>query len=362
MAAKRAKATHPKRSRGAKPAPALASPAVKSAMRETPEHLRIREIHDDLSGWRRWGPYVSDRAWGTVREDYSATGDAWNHLPHDLARSKAYRWGEDGLAGLCDRYQLFVFAPAFWNGSDPILKERLFGLTPFEGNHGEDVKEYYFYLDNVPSHAYMKFLYKYPQRAFPYADLVRENQRRNGEGFEFELVDTGIFDDDRYFDIFVEYAKIDPEDIAIKIEAHNRGKEPAPLHILPHLWFRNTWAWSQIPRPEPVIRAGQEGQGFVSLVTDDSMVEELTSVPVHYVLGPRTLYAQSGCTLLFTDNETNMPRVFGPGHSSRKRFQKDAFHRHLIGGEACVNPDRVGTKAALHYQFDAVPPGGSVSV
>src|ERR1700736_5333019 len=199
----------------------------------TKEHQRLDEIKDDIWGWRRWGPYVSDRAWATVREDYSADGNAWGHLPHDLARSKANRWGEDGIAGICDRYQILIFAPVFWNARDPILKERLFGLTQEEGNHGEDVKEYYFHVDNTPTHSFMKLLYKYPQREFPYGWLVWENRRRNGQGFEFELLDTGLFDDDRYFDIFIEYAKADAEDLIVRIEAFNRGPEPAPLHILP---------------------------------------------------------------------------------------------------------------------------------
>jgi hypothetical protein len=328
----------------------------------TSENERLREVTDDIGGWRRWGPYVSDRAWATVREDYSANGDAWSFLPHDLARSKAYRWGEDAIAGLCDRYQLLIFAPAFWNGCDPILKERLFGLTAHEGNHGEDVKEYYYYLDNTPTHSYMRFLYKYPQAAFPYARLVEENRRRHGKGHEFELIDTGVFDDDRYFDITIEYAKARPEDIVIRVEAINRGPAPAPLHILPHLWFRNTWAWGPEPGPEPTIRLGPEGPGFLSLATDDSATEELAQVPIHYRLGPRTLYAPSDGEALFTDNETNGPRVFGPGHVSRKPHVKDAFHRQIIHGEPCTNPDRVGTKAALHYVFEAVPPGGSVAL
>src|SRR6516225_7515875 len=220
----------------------------------TREHDRLREIRDDVSGWRRWGPYVGERAWATVREDYSADGNAWAYLPHDLARSKAYRWGEDAIAGICDRYQLLVFAPAFWNGKDSILKERLFGLTPHEGNHGEDVKEYYFHLDNTPTHSYMKFLYKYPQREFPYVQLIQKNQRRSAREFEFELVDTKIFDDQRYFDIAIEYAKATPEDLCIRIEAFNRGPEPATLHLLPHLWFRNTWSWDPEHKPEPAIR------------------------------------------------------------------------------------------------------------
>jgi hypothetical protein len=329
---------------------------------KTKEHERLQEIKDDIASWRRWGPYVSERAWASVREDYSGGGDAWGYLPHDLARSKAYRWGEDGIAGLCDRYQLLVFAPAFWNGKDPILKERLFGLTPHEGNHGEDVKEYYFHLDNTPTHSYMKYLYKYPQREYPYGWLADENRRRAGQGFEFELLDTGIFDDNRYFDIFIEYAKATTEDICIRIEAFNRGPEPAPLHILPHLWFRNTWAWGKEPTAEPAIRPGPAGADFVTLVTDDSKVETLSNIPVLYRLGTRTLYASPGGELLFTCNETNTPRVFGPGNLSRSPYVKDGFHRHVIYGEPSVNPDKVGTKAAVHYKFDAVPAGGSVVV
>src|SRR5687768_10725539 len=211
---------------------------------ESAEHRRLRLDPAGLSRWRRWGPYVSDRAWGTVREDYSADGDAWGYLTHDHARSKAYRWGEDGIAAICDRYQVLVFAPAFWNGRDPILKERLFGLTPDEGNHGEDVKECYWHLDNPPTHTYMRFLYKSPHAAFPYAELVDENRRRNGTGPEYELPDTGVFADNRYFDVVVEYAKVSEDDLVIRIEAFNRGAEDAVLHLLPHLWFRNTWSWT----------------------------------------------------------------------------------------------------------------------
>src|SRR5438128_1466021 len=328
-------------------------------MSNTAEHERLREGDDDSTGWRRWGPYVSDRAWATVREDYSANGDAWNYFPHDLARSKAYRWGEDGLAGICDRYQIVVFALALWNGQDPILKERLFGLVPAETNHGEDVKEYYFYLDSTPTHSYMKYLYKYPQEAYPYQQLIDESRKQRHDQGEYELLDTGIFDEQRYFDIFVEYAKASPEDICIRIEAFNRGPEPAVLHILPHLWYRNIWAWRIPAEPEPVIRRGGPGKGFVRLVADDTKLQTPINIHAAYRLGPRTLYAARGGRALFTDNETNAPRVFGPGHASRKPYVKDAFHRHLIDGEACVNPARVGTRAALHYRYD-IPVGGSV--
>lgn len=325
------------------------------------ERQRLGEIQDDMMGWRRWGPYVSDRAWGTVREDYSPDGDAWNFLSHDMARSKAYHWGEDAIAGICDRYQLLIFAAAFWNGQDPILKERLFGVTSNQGNHGEDVKEYYFYLDSTPTHSYMKFLYKYPQTEYPYDWLVAENQRRGDQDYEFELLDTGIFNQNRYFDIVIEYAKVTPEDICIRIEAFNRGPDPAPLHILPHLWFRNTWGWKPSPGPKPSICPGPEGKGFTSLVTDDSKVEVQSNFPIQYQLGSRILYAPPGGKKLFTDNETNISRVFGFGHSSHKPY-KDAFHRQVIQGERCTHPGQVGTKAAIQYWFAAVPPGSSVSI
>jgi len=219
--------------------------------------------------WRRWGPYLSARSWGTVREDYSPNGDAWNYLNHDKARSKAYRWGEDAIAGICDRYQILCFGLALWNGRDPILKERLFGLTSQEGNRGEDVKEYYFYLDNTPSHSYMKMLYKYPQAEFPYSELVEENRLRGGSGPEYELIDTGVFDADRYFDVFVEFAKVDAEDICIKIEAFNRGPDEAELHLIPTLWFRNTWGWTDPPGREPTILRGIEDECSV-LWADDT--------------------------------------------------------------------------------------------
>ncbi len=326
------------------------------------ERDRLREPHEDHRGWQRWGPYVSERAWATVREDYSADGDAWNYITHDLARSKSYRWGEDGIAAVCDRYQLLVFAPAFWNGSDPILKERLFGLTSHEGNHGEDVKEYYFHVDNVPTHSYMKYLYKYPQSAYPYEQLIEGNARRTALDYEFELLDTGIFDDDRYFDIVVEYAKSSPEDVSIRIEAINRGPDPAPLHILPHLWFRNTWGHVPTRPPMPRIAPGPSGPLYQSIGTCEAYIHYRTNVPGTYSLGPRHLFAPPGGRALFTDNETNRDRSPDLGRAIRSRFVKDAFHRQIIAGEDCVNPERFGSKAAFHYTFGTIPPGGSAVV
>jgi hypothetical protein len=326
----------------------------------TQEHKRLAEIRDDANGWRRWGPYVGDRSWATVREDYSADGNAWAYLPHDLARSKAYRWGEDAIAGICDRYQMLVLAPAFWNGKDPILKERLFGLTPYEGNHGEDVKEYYFHLDNTPTHSYMCFLYKYPQEEYPYRRLIEENRCRQGSGPEFELLDTGIFEGNKYFDVFIEHAKASAEDIVIRIEAFNRGPEPAPLHLLPHLWFRNTWAWGIKRGPQPEIRPGPAGLAFQSLIAEERGSTIAARLPRHYELGPRILYAPLGGNALFTNNETNLPRVYAHCQSNHTPYVKDAFHRHIIDGDASVNPAHVGTKAAFHYFFPEVPPGKSI--
>jgi hypothetical protein len=324
----------------------------------TPEHERLS---GDTKPWRRWGPYVADRAWGTVREDYSADGNAWAYLPHDQARSKAYRWGEDGLAGICDRYQILVFALAFWNERDPILKERLFGLVPGEGNHGEDVKELYFHLDSTPTHSYMKWLYKYPQQEYPYGHLVEENRRRAGDGREYELLDTGIFDDNRYFDVFVEYAKASPEDFAVRVTVENRGPEDAPIHVLPHLWFRNTWAWGEEGRAEPIVREGPSGPGFRSLLADDRTAEPPRNLPIEYRLGARHLYVEGEGRPLFTYNETNAPRVFGPWAKSRRAYVKDAFHRQIVDGEDAVNPDEVGTKGCVHQRL-VVPAGGSVTI
>jgi len=323
------------------------------------EHERLREPYTSpIAPWRRWGPYVSERAWGTVREDYSADGNAWAYFPHDHARSRAYRWGEDGLAAICDRYQILCFALALWNGRDPILKERMFGCVASEANHGEDVKEYYFYLDSTPTHSYMKFLYKYPQGEFPYQKLIDANRARGTHDAEYELLDTGVFDDDRYFDVFVEYAKAAPEDICVRVEVFNRGPEDAPVHVLPHLWFRNTWGWWPEPRPEPSVKRGADGPGFVSLVADDGPAGPLPGLPFRYQLGRRFLYAESGGTPLFTYNETNNERVWNA--PSRKPFVKDAFHRLVVGGEPAANPEPFGTKACLHYAALKVPAGGSV--
>jgi hypothetical protein len=305
--------------------------------------------------WRKWGPYLADRAWGTVREDYSADGEAWAWFPHDQARSRAYRWGEDGIAGWCDRYQSLCWALAVWNGRDPILKERWFGLVPNEGNHGEDVKEYYFYTDALPSHAYQRMLYKYPQREYPYRQLLDENRRRGPHDPEFELLDTGIFDDDRYFDIEIEIAKEDEETTVFRVTAHNRGPERAPIHLIPNLWYRNTWSWDpEHPQP-PVIVASNEG-----LLADDTLAAPLAGLLHKSNLGAYVLELPHEARTLFTDNETNAPRVWGSGATSKSAFVKDAFHRFIAGGEqAAVNPAARGTKACGWMQFD-VEPGQSV--
>jgi hypothetical protein len=290
------------------------------------EEQRLR----DSPLWRLWGPYLSERQWGTVREDYSANGDAWNYFPHDHARSRAYRWGEDGLAGISDDKQILCFAVALWNGKDPILKERLFGLTNGQGNHGEDVKECYYYLDSTPTHSYLKMLYKYPQAEFPYARLLEENQQRGLQDNEFELIDTGVFDNDRYWDVFVEYAKAATDDILVQITIQNRGPEAAELHILPQLWFRNTWSWNASP-DKPQIKAGTEG----------------ALVALHPTLGTYNLYIEGSHEPFFCDNETNAVRLYG---QERKGFYKDAFHDRLVGSNTgAVNPARVGTKAAAHF-------------
>ena len=301
----------------------------------TEEEKRLEESEQRIVHWKRWGPYLSERQWGTVREDYSAGGTAWDYFPHDHARSRAYRWGEDGLCGISDRHQLISFALALWNGKDPILKERLFGLTGSEGNHGEDVKEYYFYLDSTPTHSYMKLLYKYPQGEFPYTWLVEENRRRGKHDFEFELMDTGVFDGDRYFDVFVEYAKATAEDVLISITAHNRGPEAAELHILPTLWFRNTWSWDQESQRPTLSRV---------LVSPDVAVIEAN----HTTYQRRWLLCEGSPELLFTENETNNERLFGM--PNRSQYVKDGINNYIVHGAGeAVNPELTGTKCAAHY-------------
>jgi hypothetical protein len=307
------------------------------------EQKRLNEAREARIPWKKWGPYLSERQWGTVREDYSENGDAWNYFSHDQARSRAYRWGEDGLGGICDDKQRLCFAVALWNERDPILKERLFGLTNNEANHGEDVKEYYFYIDSTPTHSYMKYLYKYPQREYPYRDLIETNRRRSREEFEYELLDSGIFNDDRYFDVFVEYAKAAPEDMLIRITVHNRGPEAARLRVLPTLWFRNTWSFGDDDR-KPSL--GEAGPSAVRAT--------------HHELGDYWLYCDGAPELLFTENESNAQRLWGQPNGSP--YVKDAFHQYIIAGNSeSVNPAKTGTKAAAHYVLD-VPGGGSETV
>src|ERR1700756_5177121 len=308
-----------------------------------------RQARDRLGreNWRQWGPYVSERQWGTVREDYSANGDAWDYFPHDHARSRAYRWGEDGIAGFCDRHQHICFALALWNEKDRILKERLFGLTNFEGNHGEDVKEYYYYLDAVPTNCYLKYLYKYPQAAFPYDQLRIENKKRTRHDPEYELTDTGVFNENRYFDVFVEYAKATFEDILVRITAWNRGPQPARLHLLPTLWFRNRWDWGDpYDMPEARLIAGPAGTQTIAL-------DEF-----HY--GKRWMIIEGAPEMLFTNNETNTERLYQA--QNRNPFVKDAFHRYLIEAErGAVNPEMKGTKAAGHFGSE-IPRGKSWTI
>lgn len=321
------------------------------------EHQRLRG--PDARRWRHWGSYLSDRSWGTVREDYSAKGDAWAHLPHDLSRSKAYRWGEDGIAGFCDRYQILCWSLALWNERDPILKERLFGVEPTEGNHGEDVKECYFYTDGTPSHSYMRMLYKYPQAEFPYAQLIAENRRRAGQGAEYELIDTGLFDQHRYFDVEIEVAKDGPDSLILRVAAHNRGPDAAPIHLIPHLWFRNTWSWDGEDRQQPIITIDRSHPGVTALLADDSAAPPLHGLLADSRLGPQRLELPGGAELFFTDNETNGPRVYGRTAQSRSPFVKDAFHRRIVQNElGAVNPAMQGTRACARQRF-LVPAGGS---
>ncbi|MFG2937678.1 glucosidase [Streptomyces sp. NPDC048282] len=306
------------------------------------ERARLAEADAGRAAWRRWGPYLSERQWGTVREDYSRGGDAWSYFTHDQARSRAYRWGEDGIAGVSDDKQRLCFALALWNGRDSILKERMFGLTNAEGNHGEDVKEYYFHLDNTPTHSYMKYLYKYPQDAFPYDDLVATNRARGRRDVEYELLDTGVFDEDRYFDVFVEYAKAGPEDLLVEITAHNRGPDEATLHLLPTLWFRHTWSW-----------AG--GTAVPNLWLTPGAIRA-----DHEELGARWLYFTGDPETLFTENDTDNERVFGSPNATP--YVKDGIDRCVVHGETdAVNPGHTGTKAAVHHVL-TVPAGGSATV
>ncbi|SAK85920.1 Mannosyl oligosaccharide glucosidase [Caballeronia calidae] len=307
------------------------------------EQTRLNAAREAGIPWKKWGPYLSERQWGTVREDYSDNGDAWNYFTHDHARSRAYRWGEDGIGGICDDGQRLCFALALWNERDAILKERLFGLTNSEGNHGEDVKEYYFYLDSTPTHSYMKYLYKYPQREFPYRDLVETNRQRSREQMEYELLDTGVFDDDRYFDVFLEYAKAGPEDMLVRITVHNRGAQPARIRMLPTLWFRNTWSWGEDERKPSLNEAGP---GVIRAT--------------HHDLGEYWLHYEGAPESLFTENESNAERLWNQPNASP--YVKDAFHTYVISGKRdAVNPAKTGTKAAVHYLCD-VDGGGSATI
>nr|HEV8050986.1 glucosidase [Parachlamydiaceae bacterium] len=311
---------------------------------KTKEHERLEQHRNREANWKHWGPYLSDRSWGTLREDYSEDGDAWNFFPHDHARSRTYRWNEDGLGGISDRNQYLCFAPAFWNGKDTILKERYFGLSNLEGNHGEDVKECYFYLDNIPTHSYMKMLYKYPQAAFPYAHLLEENKKRGLEDPEYELIDTGIFENQKYFDIEIEYAKAAENDILIKITAHNRSDFPAYLCMLPTLWFRNTWIWGYPNGPMNDVPTIPELSLFSESISNSTVIEAS-----HPTLGKYYLYAEDMQQTLFTNNNTNRQKLLKKPNITP--FVKDAFHRYIVDKqEGAVNPEKKGTKAGIYYE------------
>jgi hypothetical protein len=313
----------------------------------TPEHQRLEQARTGAAPWKAWGPYLSERQWGTVREDYSGNGDAWNYFTHDHSRSRAYRWGEDGIAGMCDERQRLCLSLALWNGTDPILKERMFGLSNGEGNHGEDVKEYWFYLDSTPTHSYLKCQYKYPQRAFPYMDLISTNAHRTKLEMEYELLDTGVFDDDRYFDVVVEYAKAGPDDILMLVTAYNRGPDPATLHLLPTLWFRNTWSWGD-PVSKPSIAALSGPPGFAAARAS------------HEDLGDWVFSAGASASLLFCENETNNQRLFGTPNASP--YVKDGINDFVVGGSTgAVNPDRTGTKMAAQHELE-IAPGDSAEI
>ena len=302
------------------------------------ETIRFQQVGVGKKPWRKWGPYLSERQWGTVREDYSQDGNAWDYFTHDQARSRAYHWGEDGLAGISDDKQLLCFRVALWNGKDPILKERMFGLTNSEANHGEDVKEYYFYLDSTPTHSYMKYLYKYPQAEYPYGNLIETNKGRNRGDMEYELLDTDVFNDNRYFDVFVEYAKQSPEDLLIQVSVVNRGPEPATLHVLPTLWFRNIWTWWPGTR-KPVLKQASGPKGAQVIAAS------------HADLGERYLYCEGDASLLFTENETNNERIFGTPNTSR--YVKDGINNYVVqGNRSAINPEKTGTKSAAHHQLN----------
>ncbi|MEM9419783.1 MAG: hypothetical protein AAGA25_12145 [Planctomycetota bacterium] len=324
---------------------------------DTPEHRRLREDRARQKNWKQWGPYLSERQWATVREDYSADGNVWDYFPHDHARSRAYRWGEDGLLGFTDRECRLCFALALWNENDVILKERLFGLTGHQGNHGEDVKESYYYLDSTPTHSYAKAMYRYPQSKYPYDELVEESAKRTKKDLEYELEDTGAFDENRFFEVQAEYAKADVDDLLIKIAVTNRGPDAAPLHVLPQLWFRNTWVWGcehegchmrpdmrMVPRPGKAMSVRK----VQAVKTEHETLGNYT-----WVAGPNPDTGELP-DMLFTENHTNHERLFG--EKNRTRFHKDAFHRHIVDGEkGAVNPQHYGTKAAAHYQLDLAP-------
>jgi len=307
-------------------------------MSQDPESARLEEARTAKTPWRRWGPYLSERQWGTVREDYSQDGNAWDYFTHDQARSRAYHWGEDGLAGISDDKQLLCFSVALWDGKDPILKERAFGLTNSEANHGEDVKEYYFYLDSTPTHSYMKYLYKYPQAEYPYSNLIETNKGRNRGDMEYELLDTGIFDGDRYFDVFVEFAKQSPEDLLIQIRVSNRGPDAAEIDVLPTLWFRNTWTWWP-GTPKPSLKEVSGPNGAQAIAAS------------HADLGERYLYCDGDATLLFTENESNNERLFGRPNDSP--YVKDGINNYVVqGNHEAVNPEKTGSKSAAHYKVN----------
>jgi hypothetical protein len=307
------------------------------SVKNTQEYRRLLEDKQRTAYWRRWGPYLAERQWATVREDYSPNGSAWNYFPHTQARSRAYRWGEDGLGGISDNHQRLCFAVALWNTRDSILKERLYGLTNLEGNHGEDVKEYYYYLDSTPTHAYMKYLYKYPQSSYPYELLRTQNEQRNRIDSEYELIDTGIFDEERYFDVFIEYAKQNDEDIVIRIQVINRGSDSAPIHVIPQLWFRNTWSWKKA-ESKPELK----------------QITETCIKASHPSLGDRWLHFEKPQASLFTENETNYERIFHVPNPSP--YVKDAFHEYIIHQNSdAVKSDLEGTKAGLHFYFTLQP-------